>query len=154
MVLTLKKKNLVKAISGLTVGIVALTALLVFVCPFGGMRQMQTRTNASALCQSSANASAGDMGRGADCFQIHLSVANRFMGVLPQAMSALLVIIIALLIALYFYKVSFLSDRTRAIFSRFKHYFSLYSTNIKIRFEKKLRAWLVLIGGNAIAFVA
>lgn len=145
----MRLKNFSKLISGLTVGAIAIVALLIYICPGTFMADtVAAASDTASLCQSDTGmAAVGAGGEAGDCVGIHLAAANIFIGSLADKTSLLLIVFFAIAI-IYFGSQTELANKIRAKLTRYKYRYRLYFVSIKLQFQKKIMAWLSLLFSN------
>lgn len=131
----------------------AIAAMLIYICPGTFMPDTAlAATDTVTLCQGDAGMTAG-AGASAGCLGIHLASANRFIGSLVDKIIFSLSIFFAFAI-IYFGSQTELSNQIRAKLMRYKYRYRLYFVSIKLRFQKKIMAWLSLFSNDEIALLA
>lgn len=143
------KINFIKTISLLLFATFAVAILLSLVCPFPQMSRAMAAPSGAAFCQNGESGAVGNVG---DCLGYHLSLLNRFSGVLPKVLGATLLFLFFVIAhgAAIWRKVV---NQLRATIVRLRHYCYSSWGILKSRYEKKLRAWLVHTESFSIAFV-
>ena len=146
----MRLRNFIKLISGLTVGVMATVALLVFICPGIFMPDAAMAASDAAMpCQSDAGMSVGAGGFG-DCLGAHLVATERFVGSLGGE-TGLVLSAFFIFTIIYFASLAKFLNGIRAALVRYRYRYRLYFSSIRLRCRKKMMAWLLLAGNHNIA---